>query len=99
MRIALIILLSLFLNLGYAQKKESFSNYILKNSVEIKSLDSDDFSDLQFLKNEIKNKKIIFIGEDKHNCEEIAILRYRLIRFLHKELSFKQFVLKVDFLI
>ena len=54
----------------------------------INSLNSDDFSDLQFLKDEIGEKKIIWLGENDHAIKDINILKNRLIRFLHEEMSF-----------
>ena len=46
--------------------KKNIKNYVKR----INSLESDDFSDLQFLKEIFKNKRIIFIGESSHQVRE-----------------------------
>ena len=63
-------------------------NWIKTNSNEIKSLDSDDFSDLKFLPNYLQNKKIIQLGESTHGAKEFNKMKVRLIKYLHQELNF-----------
>jgi hypothetical protein len=55
---------------------------------EIISLDSGDFTDLDFLVDLLKNKKYVFIGESSHETAEQYILKTRLVKFLHQQLGF-----------
>lgn len=54
----------------------------------IRSLFSDDFSDLQFLKPLLAGKRVVQLGESGHGVAEFNWLKVRLIRFLHRELGF-----------
>jgi erythromycin esterase len=54
----------------------------------IRSLFSDDFSDLQFLKPLLKDKRIVQLGESSHGVAEYNWLKVRLAKFLHKEMGF-----------
>jgi erythromycin esterase len=54
----------------------------------IRSLFSDDFSDLQFLKPLLKGKRIVQLGEPAHGVAETNWAKVRLIRFLHQEMGF-----------
>ena len=54
----------------------------------IRSLFSDDFSDLQFLKPLLKGKRLVMLGESGHGVAEYSWMKARLIRFLHQEMGF-----------
>jgi erythromycin esterase len=54
----------------------------------IRSLFSDDFSDLQFLKPLLKDKRIVQLGESSHGVAEYSWLKVRLAKFLHREMGF-----------
>jgi erythromycin esterase len=54
----------------------------------IRSLFSDDFSDLQFLKPLLAGKRIVQLGETAHGVAESNWAKVRLIKFLHQELGF-----------
>ena len=54
----------------------------------IRSLFSDDFSDLQFLKPLLKGKRIVQLGEPAHGVAETNWAKVRLIKFLHQEMGF-----------
>ncbi|QJR16691.1 erythromycin esterase family protein [Usitatibacter palustris] len=56
--------------------------------VPIRSLFSDDFSDLQFLKPLLEGKRIVQLGESSHGVAEFNWMKARLVRFLHRELGF-----------
>ncbi|MEI6349285.1 MAG: erythromycin esterase family protein [Bacteroidota bacterium] len=76
--------------ISFAQKvSKIYKNEIYKYTHEIKSLDSDDFSDLNFLVELFKDKKYIFIGESSHETAEQYLLKTRLVKFLHQKLGFK----------
>lgn len=57
-------------------------------AIPINQLDSDDFSDLQFLKKELEGKRIIYLGESNHHAESYNTLKFRLVRFLNSEMNF-----------
>lgn len=57
-------------------------------SIPIKSIDSDDFKDLEFLKNVLKDKRVIMLGESSHRVDEYSKLKGRLIKFLHEQMDF-----------
>ncbi|WP_349407430.1 erythromycin esterase family protein [Pseudalkalibacillus sp. SCS-8] len=59
-----------------------------ENAKPIQSVDSSDFSDLQFLKEVLEDKQVVFLGESSHGVSEYQALKARLIKFLHKEMGF-----------
>ncbi|GKX28317.1 putative hydrolase YbfO [Vallitalea longa] len=58
------------------------------NVSEIKSLDSDDYSDLEFLKPLLKDKRVVAIGENFQGVGDYIELKTRLVKYLHEELGF-----------
>jgi len=61
----------------------------IKEIKTIKSGPDDQFEDLQFLKEILKDKQIVLLGESYHLDEnDTQSAQTRLIRFLHKELGF-----------
>lgn len=54
----------------------------------IRSLFSDDFSDLQFLKSLLQGKRIVQLGEASHGVAESNWAKVRLIKFLHQQMGF-----------
>ena len=54
----------------------------------IRSLFSDDFSDLQFLKPLLRGKRIVQLGEASHGVAESNWAKARLIKFLHQQMGF-----------
>ena len=48
----------------------------------------DDFSDLQFLKTVLADRRIVQIGESHHSVSEYGTTKTRLIKFLHQEMGF-----------
>jgi len=68
--------------------KKVWRNNISSFTTPIANLNSTNFSDLQFLKNLVQDKKYVFIGESSHQIEEFYQFRARLINFLISELGF-----------
>ncbi|MBT2291689.1 erythromycin esterase family protein [Paenibacillus albidus] len=56
---------------------------------EIKSLTSEDYSDLAFLKPLLAGKTVVSLGENFHRVGEYASLKTRLVKYLHQELGFE----------
>jgi erythromycin esterase len=54
----------------------------------IRTFDGDSFSDLQFLKTTIKDRRIVQLGESGHGVAEFNSAKVRLIKFLHQQMGF-----------
>ena len=54
----------------------------------IRSLWSDDFSDLAFLKPLLAGKRVVQLGESAHGVAEFNWMKVRLVKFLHREMGF-----------
>ncbi len=61
---------------------------IRQNTHGLRSMFSEDFSDLQFLKPLLKDKRIVQLGESGHGIAEFNWMKVRLIKFLHQEMGF-----------
>ncbi|MES2153411.1 MAG: erythromycin esterase family protein [Pseudomonadota bacterium] len=55
---------------------------------QLKSLSSDEFSDLQFLKPLLAGKRVVQLGESGHGVAEFDLVKVRLIKFLHQQLGY-----------
>ena len=62
----------------------------------IRSLVSDDHSDLEFLRETLRGVRIVQLGESGHGMGETALLKSRIVRFLHEELDFDVLALESD---
>ncbi len=58
---------------------------------------NDNFNDLMFLKEIIGDKRFVLLGESSHYVEEYSKIKYRLIKFLHKEMDFDVILFESDF--
>lgn len=58
------------------------------NRLDIHSLTSTNFSDLQCLKQYLDNKDLVELGESSHGTKEYSQVKVRLIKFLHEEMGF-----------
>jgi erythromycin esterase len=54
----------------------------------VRSLTSDDFSDLRFLKPLLAGRRVVQLGESSHGVAEFNWLKVRLVKFLHQEMGF-----------
>lgn len=68
--------------------KEEWRDDIRKRHHAIRSLSSDDYSDLQFLKPLLKGKRVVQLGESSHGIAEFSWMKVRLIKFLHQEMGY-----------
>ncbi len=50
--------------------------------------DSDDFSDLQFLKPLLAGKRVVQLGESSHGVAEFNLAKVRLVKFLHQQMGY-----------
>jgi len=68
--------------------RPEWQDWIQNNHHPILSLDSEDLTDLDFLENMVKDKKIVLLGELAHGVAEQNRLRVRIIKYLHQKLGF-----------
>jgi erythromycin esterase len=86
-----LVLIIGFLNLGLTLFSQSVNEEWLSKSFHPVSTDAKnkDYSDLQFLKEDLKDKKIVALGEQKHEDGKTFEARSRLIQFLIQEMGFE----------
>lgn len=72
------------------QVKPEWIEWIKENHSGIRTLDAgdSDFSDLQFLKGYIGNRRLVQLGESSHGVSEYSKAKVRLIKFLHQQMGF-----------
>jgi erythromycin esterase len=66
----------------------AWTDWIIANHDPIRSLTSDSFADLQFLKLVVGDRRLVQLGESGHGVSEYDHLKVRLIKFLHQEVGF-----------
>lgn len=55
----------------------------------ITSLTADHYNDLAFLKEIVKNKRVVLLGESSHGIGDYYSLKSRLVKYLHQECGFE----------
>ena len=70
--------------------------WLTANGHPLSSLTSDDFSDLQFLKEVVGDRRIVQLGESGHGVAEFNEAKVRLIRFFHEEMDFHVIAFESD---
>jgi erythromycin esterase len=68
--------------------KASWREDVRRRAHAIRSLFSEDFSDLQFLKPLLARRRLVMLGESSHGVAEFNWMKARLVRFLHREMGF-----------
>lgn len=89
--IGILILCALILILNIRKTSVPVDVSILEDGLhEILSIDpeSKDNSDLEFLRQELKDKQIVVLGESRHHDGSTFLAKTRLVKFLHQELGF-----------
>ncbi|WP_334074980.1 MULTISPECIES: erythromycin esterase family protein [Paenibacillus] len=66
----------------------SQKQWLQQNAHKLNSLESEDYSDLAFLKPLLKDKTVVSLGENYHRVAEYSSVKTRLIKFLHEEMGF-----------
>lgn len=101
-----ILFLSIVLVFGTVILNPTKSYAFEKNEVDalkenikpLKSVEPDsEMDDLQFLKENLKDKTIIGMGEATHGNKEIFNAKHRIFKFLVEELNYKVFAIEGDF--
>ena len=85
-RLGLLLLLNSLTVTG--QNSSEWEKWIKTNSYGLSLSDTNNYQDLTFLKQVLKDKKIVFLGENSHGVSEFTTLKSRMIRFLHDSLGF-----------
>lgn len=67
---------------------QSQKEWLRQNAHPLTSLESEDYSDLAFLKPLLKDKTVVSLGENFHRVAEYSSIKTRLIKFLHEEMDF-----------
>jgi len=73
---------------GVPYVRDEWVDWIKENNNPIRSLDSEDFSDISFLNGMIGNREIVLMGEVAHGIKEQNKIRIRLIKYLHEQMGF-----------
>jgi erythromycin esterase len=73
---------------SFSQVNTIWQQWIKNNSHAISITDTNSFQDLAFLNEVLKDKNIVFLGENSHGVSEFTLLKSRMIRYLHQELGF-----------
>jgi erythromycin esterase len=73
-----------------ALARDARVDWLRENANPIRSISPDDtdFSDLEFLRDALRDVRIVLLGEADHNAGTDFIARSRLVKFLHQELDF-----------
>jgi erythromycin esterase len=70
-------------------------NWLKENTHPIQKIRpeiGDQYQDLAFLGDLLKNKQLIFLGESSHGTAEFSSVKVRLIEYLHKKLGYRVLV-------
>ncbi|MBE6062683.1 MAG: erythromycin esterase family protein [Clostridium butyricum] len=101
-----VVILSVVLAFGIIMINPIKSYTFEKNQVDIlkenikplKSVNAEsEMDDLEFLKENLKDKTIIGMGEVTHGNDEIFKAKHRIFKFLVEELNYKVFAIEGDF--
>lgn len=77
---------------------DNLSTWIRENAVSINSYDPGNFvEDLHPLKNLIKNKRIVCLGDSRHDAHEQFLMKTKIIKYLITKLDFDILVLEEGF--
>ncbi|WP_158974980.1 erythromycin esterase family protein [Cellulophaga sp. L1A9] len=79
MKNILTLIFCLFLTIGSSQKLKT---------LELLPPESTELKDLSFLKDELKEKQLIMLGEQTHMYGNIFEMKARIVEYLHQELGF-----------
>lgn len=63
-------------------------SWIQEHHEPVSSLSANEYTDLQFLKPLLENKRIVQLGESGHGVRQYSQAKTRLIKFLHQEMGY-----------
>ncbi len=85
----LIICLAILSSETQGQQVDSILTTLSPQTIKSINPSDEDFSDLQFLKEVLKNNRIVLLGEQSHGEGATFEAKVRLIKFLHQELNYE----------
>jgi erythromycin esterase len=68
--------------------RAAWAEWVRANAQPIRSLTSEDFSDLRFLATLLEGRRVVQLGENGHGVSEFNHVKVRLIKYLHEELGY-----------
>lgn len=71
------------------QRAHAFVEWANAEGRAIRSTTSDDYSDLEFLRDAIGDTRVVMLGESAHGVREYNEIKGRLVRFLHERMGFR----------
>lgn len=86
--LGIVVLFFCITNLSAQQKAKILTDGL---TVPVRSIDpaNEDFSDLQFLKDVLRDNKILLLGEQSHGEGSTFDAKLRLIKFLHQQMNYE----------
>lgn len=87
--VAIILAIVFFINENKTYTDEK--DYLRKNNEVINLQDIDDFSGLEVLNKDLKDKKIVFTGEN-HTLTKDDLFKIKLLKYLHKEIGINYYL-------
>jgi len=95
----IILLVTVSCNNSSSQEKnDKFTDWALKNSQKIESLEvTVKQDDLKLLKQIVGKVEVVCLGESRHDIHEQFQLKHRFIKYLVEEMNFTTFVLEASF--
>lgn len=93
----LLLVATFFISTGFSQTNSIIQNFSVYPVRSIQASD-EDFSDLQFLKEVLNEKRIVLLGEQSHGDGATFEAKVRLIKFLHQEMGFDMLSFESDLL-
>ncbi|WP_195696365.1 erythromycin esterase family protein [Priestia megaterium] len=75
----------------FFRRKEKYSNsieWLSKNSIQLREPAKCMPEEFEFLRHIVKDKRIVWLGENGHNIREHNMMKSKIIEFLHKEMNF-----------
>jgi erythromycin esterase len=97
--ISLFLLLLIISSQSKAQTTQlnpKWEQWVKNNTLELSLTDTVNFQDLSFFNKLLKEKRVVFLGENSHGVAEYTLLKSRMIRYLHDSLGFNVLVFETN---
>jgi erythromycin esterase len=79
-------------------QEKAVISWIQQNAIPVQHVEAGNgFSDLQPLKQVLKDVKVVGLGETTHGTSEIFQMKHRLVEFLVTEMGFNRFTMEASF--
>jgi erythromycin esterase len=85
----LTVISFLLVNLSlFGQVNPKWEQWAKKNTLDLSLTDTLNYQDLSFLNTLLRDKRVVFLGENSHGVAEYTLLKSRMIRYMHDSLGF-----------